>query len=1089
MKKLLRQKNYLIHHLLFTGVIGLIFLLTIASDLPKPAFLKEKTIHFHNRLEPDSAWLYVQPLFDYYIENHLHDSIWGIMKYHIRAASKTQGPEKGYEIFNRYKSIFHECYANNIFLETLIKDEQGMLFLEEFRIEEAQKIFLENLTLRKKILSPTDSFLAINHSYLAESYSYAGEYTKAEEEIEKAIQIRLRDAPQNDRMLAVFYLLRAGTKYDKTEQTENDFLTAIDIFKKLYGDDFKGLSICYNNLSNLYYDSGRIEDAVNTIMISIKNHEKDPQKNRRALATNYANLSRFYWGGGDWEHGFYYSRKAMLLFEQNAEEEKYFLFNLYDQMGGYYQVLGYYNEAELFFEKGRAIKEELLGTESMPYSQYWYNMGRTLYYQNRIYEALECYRKSAEIRKTLLGDDNPLFADCLSDIGDCYRKLGDYPKSLEYFSKSTKIYLSNYGKYHQYHIGDLANQANIYALMNDHKRALSILQECLSLITSGKWYSNNILENPPTDLLKFNYALNDIVINKHQLLKKTGIKNKDINYLIAAYNTLDISTSKQNKSYYELGGLQNRKDLVQSMSEIYRYKAELCYELFEMSGDLSYLDELFKFSENSKAFNLRDLIRGNKAATYAGIPDSLVAEEKKLNHQIKLFMENEYDPEDDQLKKQYVELKEKLDNIEQIFRDSFPQYADIRYDLEPLTRQQTQQALGANECLVVMMKGIENYYKLFISKNNFHVSQCGQTSMIDGCIDEMYLAMNNSKSKEFAQASYFLYNVLFGDISEHLLSDIYWIPDAYLHQLNPEILIRELPGNFQNSGFKELLYLLHDYDFIVNHSVILTLEWHHYTRKEKARYQMLGISPFSKTQDDKACTFNDHRLIRLPWSEKAINELSNQFMGNFLSGNQATKAATLPYLSHSNILHFGTHAITNNDEPLRSGLVLACDQDDPSWEARNLSAAELYGIPLNAKLAVLTACQTGKGKFESGEGVISLARAFNFAGCPSLLMTLWSVDDRATSEIALQFYQNLRQQLTISNSLRAAKKEYLRQHTGDLTNPVYWAGMVMIGQNQIVLMETKSSLISYGPGIVAGIAVLLIALFFLSRKKKKKIQP
>ncbi|MBK7426310.1 MAG: CHAT domain-containing protein [Saprospiraceae bacterium] len=353
--------------------------------------------------------------------------------------------------------------------------------------------------------------------------------------------------------------------------------------------------------------------------------------------------------------------------------------------------------------------------------------------------------------------------------------------------------------------------------------------------------------------------------------------------------------------------------------------------------------------------------------------------------------------------------------------------------------------------------------------------------MIEGCVDEMYLAMNDALSLPFSQSSNFLYQLIFSDISDKLTSTILWIPDAYFHQLNPEILVSRIPDD-SGTDFSKLAYLLHDYEFIVNHSVVLTQEWYDYIDKDKATYPMLGISPFSQTHNENACIENDKKLIRLPWSEKALSELNNQYKGHFLVGQEATKSEVLTYLSNSNILHFGTHAITNNEEPLRSGLVLACDQEDPSWEARNLSAAELYGIPLNAKLAVLTACQTGKGKFESGEGVISLARAFNFAGCPSLLMTLWSVDDRASSEIVLDFYHNLRQQLTISNSLHSAKKEYLRKHSGDLANPVYWAGMVMIGENQVVLMEAKSSLFSFGPAIgIAAVLVLIVLLFF--RKK------
>ncbi|MBK7426311.1 MAG: tetratricopeptide repeat protein [Saprospiraceae bacterium] len=698
MKSALEKDRMKYRYLLLPCILCIVWALSLASDLPKQHILKQKTIHYHNLLEPDSTWLYVEPLFTYYIENQLYDSIWGIMKFHIRAASKSQSMELGNQILQKYQAIFEECYSSDIYIKMLIEDEKGMILLEEFRVNEAQEIFLNSLKIRQKLLPPNDTLIAINHAYLAESYSYEGEYVKAQEQIEKAIEIRLKTSAPDDRMLGVYYLMRAGTRFDKFDETEKDILSAIEILRKHHGNGFKGLNICYNNLANLYYDSGRTDDAIKTLMISVNNNEKDPLKNRRTLAINYANLSRFYWGQGDREHGFYYCRRAITLFEEKAEAEKFYLYNLYDQIGGFYQAFEHYTEAMFYFEKSRNYKEELFGLESMPYAQYWYNMGRTLFYLNRPEEALERYTKSAALRKEILGENSPLYADCLSDMAECYRMLGQFPKALEYFKQSSSIYRENYGMYHSYHIGDKANVADVYRSMGKTELAATLWQDCLSLTTQGKWKSDNFLDNPPIDLIKNNYSLNRIVINKHKILKEKGIRTQNIIYLIAALQTLDLSTSEQNKSYLELGGLQNRQDLVESISEIYRYKADLSFELYQMSGDTTYLDKLFEFSENSKAFNLRDILRGDKAASFAGVPDSLVEEEKKLSNRIHLFLENEYDSESEENKEQFVEWQERLDEIKLIIKDSFPQYADIRYDLEPVTRKQTQKTLGEDEC-------------------------------------------------------------------------------------------------------------------------------------------------------------------------------------------------------------------------------------------------------------------------------------------------------------------------------------------------------------------------------------------------------
>src|SRR5690606_16105814 len=151
-------------------------------------------------------------------------SIWGIMKYHVRSASKVHGTEYSNKIFDQYKAIFEECYSQNPFIQTQVLDEAGMLLLEEYKMDEAQEIFQNSLQIREKFLNPIDTFIAVSYALLAESNSYEGEYILANEFIEKAIKIRLASSSPDDRMLAVYYLLRASTRYDKFEETERDIL-------------------------------------------------------------------------------------------------------------------------------------------------------------------------------------------------------------------------------------------------------------------------------------------------------------------------------------------------------------------------------------------------------------------------------------------------------------------------------------------------------------------------------------------------------------------------------------------------------------------------------------------------------------------------------------------------------------------------------------------------------------------------------------------------------------------------------------------------------------------------------------------------
>jgi CHAT domain-containing protein len=112
---------------------------------------------------------------------------------------------------------------------------------------------------------------------------------------------------------------------------------------------------------------------------------------------------------------------------------------------------------------------------------------------------------------------------------------------------------------------------------------------------------------------------------------------------------------------------------------------------------------------------------------------------------------------------------------------------------------------------------------------------------------------------------------------------------------------------------------------------------------------------------------------------------------------------------------------------------------------------ELYGLDMNkTKLVVISACETGQGELVSNEGVISLARAFAYAGCASSISSLWKADDQATSFILQRFYVYLRKGYKKSTALRQAKLDYLASGTVN-KSPGYWSHLVLIGDHGAVI--------------------------------------
>lgn len=149
-------------------------------------------------------------------------------------------------------------------------------------------------------------------------------------------------------------------------------------------------------------------------------------------------------------------------------------------------------------------------------------------------------------------------------------------------------------------------------------------------------------------------------------------------------------------------------------------------------------------------------------------------------------------------------------------------------------------------------------------------------------------------------------------------------------------------------------------------------------------------------------------------------------------------------ISQYRILHFATHGLLNTEEPMLSGLMFSLFAKDGTPRAGFLSLSDVYNLRLSADLVVLSACQTGLGKYVNGEGVVGLARGFMYAGAPRVLATLWSVDDWATAELMEQFYSALIiDHMKPAAALRMAQTELWRQKK--YRSPYFWAPFLLEG--------------------------------------------
>ncbi|MBN1781762.1 CHAT domain-containing protein [bacterium] len=219
-------------------------------------------------------------------------------------------------------------------------------------------------------------------------------------------------------------------------------------------------------------------------------------------------------------------------------------------------------------------------------------------------------------------------------------------------------------------------------------------------------------------------------------------------------------------------------------------------------------------------------------------------------------------------------------------------------------------------------------------------------------------------------------------------------------------------------------------------------------------------------------------LIRLPWAEAEVSNVADLYDGRAFIRESASESAFKTHAGDARIIHLATHAVVDNGNPMESKLVF--NADTANGEDGFLNAYELYHLQLNADLAVLSACNTGYGKMLRGEGIMSLARGFMAAGCPSVIMSLWPVDDQATQELMTVFYRNLANGMDKDEALRRAKLDYIQHGDSLRTGPFFWAGMLHIGQpGPLPNHGHLKMLVMY---VAAGL--LLTAVIFILRRKK-----
>jgi CHAT domain-containing protein len=293
----------------------------------------------------------------------------------------------------------------------------------------------------------------------------------------------------------------------------------------------------------------------------------------------------------------------------------------------------------------------------------------------------------------------------------------------------------------------------------------------------------------------------------------------------------------------------------------------------------------------------------------------------------------------------------------------------------------------------------------------------------------LLLRNDASQAAELKQRASALYELVFASVAPLLDREfeVGIVPDKALFHLPFAALVAPATGHYLVEDFTLL--------FAPSSSVLAHCSRMAERRAQLPRAETL-LSVGNPAFDRAAYT----ELRDLPAAEVEAKKIAELYEGAAaLTGARAQKAAFMDRLANADVIHFAGHYVADERSPMRSRLLLA--KNDA------LTAAEVFGKQLpQARLVVLSACQTEFEGYDSGEGMIGIARTFLAAGAPLVVASQWPVDSDATAELMIRFHRLRKlENLSTANALRRAQQEMLSGSDEPHRNPYYWAAFLLVG--------------------------------------------
>lgn len=524
----------------------------------------------------------------------------------------------------------------------------------------------------------------------------------------------------------------------------------------------------------------------------------------------------------------------------------------------------------------------------------------------------------------------------------------------------------------------------------------------------------------------------------------------------------------------------------QRLRPLYEQAALCAWHQYAKAPSAALLEQLFGYTERSKGSALQESLlkyRNRYAHKGEGVPTHLLDQEEALLIQLGRYKEHKLAARRAQRAQdvaQYeaaiFETQEELQALERQLSKDYPHYQ--AWQQEPhksLTLAMVQQTLKEDQVLIeyfltdslCLIWYISPEQAELVYVEDYHPKKLKQqVDLLHNSFSDVYRTEHDSTLKQrWIKGAYAFYKKYVQHPMLEGKQSLVVVPDGGLYYIPFEALLTESVSS--NAAYRSLPYLLRQYAVHYHYSASLL----DYAMQQEAlpSGKILGFAASYGSQNDYQTLSLALQQVRsyeevqthnssppIPGTLEELNALERQYQGHFLEYDEANERMFKSEFNSAEfgVVHLAMHGLVDYREPAYSSLVFTENLDE--LEDNLLYAYEIQHLQgQQVNLVVLSACKTGYGRYAKGEGIISLGRSFMQAGAPSVVMTLWEINDASTADLMVLFYEGLANGLPKNKALQQAKLAYINAQTSIGAHPFFWASAICIGNPAPIAIHTR----------------------------------